>query len=319
MLQFFTKIRPCFLKNLCVMYIESKKNTESFAYPSLSREVDLIAGHSPDRADYLNTNKKRGNFFIDNIALILIIDNKSQGCKNSKKIEDCMKIKYLALTTPLLLSGCSITDSLLDSILDLVYPLLAISPESVCEGSHYHSLDGKTENIEHDNFRFYFLLTSDDSHSSDLAFGRYSKIMGAKAFSPTRYPAVNQEEWVSGAIWGIALSDMGVTYNKEVIDASYKEFIHGAHKSDFDKILSVNGYSSRLFREILDSEDYGLRISKIGNSIYQLGIQSVPAIVVNDNYVIYPMDFEDRRDAWMTAHYILDENPDLSAKCLISK
>lgn len=229
-----------------------------------------------------------------------------------------MKIKSTFIVIPLLLSGCSATTELSNKMSDWLYPLFAISPDSVCEGYHFHVLEGappKSGPLPENDLHFFYLLSSTDSYNADKALGRYLSIMGDEASLPTRYPAVYKDEWLQGAKWGMAMSDLGIPYSDDVIEASYQEFIYNSHESSVDKELSMNGVNPRIFRELVSTEDYEAKLFSIESRISQSGIESVPAIVIKNEYAVYPQDFDDQRDAWMTAHYLLNGSEHLSLKC----
>lgn len=225
--------------------------------------------------------------------------------------------KLSALTLPILISGCSGFSDMGNKISDSLYPWTGLKAEDVCPGTHFSKL--KASNLENSNgLKLYFLFSSKESYDTERAYFRYREIEKDNAVSIQRLPSVNQESWIPGAKWGMALSDMGADKNKNVIFASYEYFLsEQTNTSYFDKAIALEGYSASTLRDLSKTERYDERLQDLSLDIYNHKITSVPAIIINNESVVYPSKYDDKRDAWMAAHYLANKNKDISENCLI--
>lgn len=224
----------------------------------------------------------------------------------------------LVLSTTLIVSGCSL-DTYIQKIKDYLYMVSpTLSESNVCPGYHYFEANDLPAEIEKEmsgNITFFYWFGSEASRMADSSLDRMGDYFADAKIPLVRLPAINNHDWVDGAKWSLALAQMNLENNRDLISLSYEHFSGEATTEDFDKRLLSLGESSKLFHELKYSVEHAEEIMKLGDMTYLPGIEKIPAIVVDASYIVYPSDFNDMRDAWMTARYIFDDRKGLSSKC----
>ena len=229
-----------------------------------------------------------------------------------------MKPALLVAAAPIILTGC-LSGGHSNPLSDISYKFSAIEPEHVCKGAHYHDLGSfrtTKSQMEPGEIDLFYWFGSEASKRTEAALYETRSSFPGILAGIDRTPSVNNSDWVEGAQWGIALKDFGIDDNKSIIMASYESFLGGSHEFSLDRVLAEQGLSPSIFRESIKATDTKHRTQVLQARLSRTGIKSVPAILINDRYVVYPDAYTDYRDAWMAAHYLFESDPALSINCL---
>lgn len=224
----------------------------------------------------------------------------------------------LILSTTLLVSGCSL-DSYIQEIKDYLYLLNPeVKDSNICPDHHYFKADEVSEEIKdrlEGKITYFYWLGSNESKKADAAFDRLTGYFEDQDIAVDRLPAINDSDWLESAQWAIALSDLGLENDRDLVRMSYDYFEGNLPVEEFNSKLMSLGKSPHLFHELKTTAQHTGEIVKLGEMTYRPGIEKIPAIVIDSSYIIYPSDFIDMRDAWISAGYVFNNHETLSSAC----